>query len=176
MLRIISRLALGALLVGSMATAAAAQADLTCAAAFDPAEAAPGDQVTFFSSVGNEGDEPTVADLSVAITFAPDMGDPIVIGPVEFPFPLAAGEERSTELAFVIPPVPVSGSLTIDIAASEPGGSSCESSATLVIAAPREPAGSVADLLTTVADEVDARFGEPSPEADVTWAEIKSRY
>ena len=97
----------------SLLVASAAFAQVDVELAFDPAEAYPGDTVSFFAAITNLGDE--AADMDLGMTFAWEEWE---FGPFPGVLPLAAGEELSTEFDFMIPPFPFGGTLTITIVAT----------------------------------------------------------
>ena len=84
---------------------------------FEPTAACPGETAQFFFLLENVGGEDQVVTFSVTLTF----GD-MVFGPFEGDFPLAAGEDISTELAFRIPMGVPPGLLTIDASATDADG------------------------------------------------------
>jgi len=120
-----------------MSIGAAGGAMAACAVdlAFSPDVAAPGDEVTLFVSIANLGDTDEIADIEITVTFME-----YEVGPLMGQLPLAAGEELSQELAFIVPPVPMGGTLTITVTATC-GGMSDTATATLTIDAPTGSAG-----------------------------------
>lgn len=114
------------LLVALGAGAASAQVDVNLA--FNPSTAAPGQQVTLFASIANLSSESVNSNFTVTMSF----GD-FSLPPLPFMLPLAAGFEKSTEVPFVIPPLPNGGTLTITVTA-EAGGSTDTATASLTIA------------------------------------------
>jgi hypothetical protein len=84
---------------------------------FDPSEACPGDEVHFFFSLENVGDEAETVELSVTLTFQDEE-----FGPFTGEFELAAGEGISKELAFTIPPMAPAGTLTVTVQATDSDG------------------------------------------------------
>ncbi len=93
-------------------------ADVALNIAFDPAQACPGDDVSFFFSLENVGADAEQVELSVMIDFNGTSFGPVV-GTLE----LAAGEVVSDEVALVVPPLTAPGALTIDATATDSGGS-----------------------------------------------------
>src|SRR4029453_2451987 len=99
--------------------------------AFDPAQAAPGDVVHFFSRLANNGTDPITATLEITLTF----GDHSV-GPFSRPVHLGAGFDHSTEFDFTIPPFAQPGTFTITVAASSEGCPTSTATATLEVVSP----------------------------------------
>ncbi len=95
-------------------TAALAQVDVELA--FTPDTASPGQKVTLFASIANLSSEPVQANFTVAIAFGS-----LSTGDIPFNLPLAASEERSAEIPFVLPPLPMRGALTITVTANAGG-------------------------------------------------------
>jgi len=143
----LATLALSALVLS--AGSALAQVDVEMA--FSPDTAHPGDTVTLFASVANLGSEPALAQFSVTIA----LGE-LTFGPVQHPLPLAAGEEHSAEIPFVVPPVPFGGTLTITVTA-ESGIHSDTAIASLTIVtniAAAPDANSLRSFATRIATEL----------------------
>ena len=109
--------------------------------AFDPAEACPGDQVQFFFSIENVGDEAEMVSLSVTLSW----GD-TVIGPFTSQLPLAAGEEAAREVVFMVPPPTPPGTLVVDASATDSDGT-VEATASL----------DIVECLAAAAPEKDAK-------------------
>jgi len=112
--RVAPILMLATLLSTLAATTALAQVDVELA--FTPDEAAPGQQVTLFASIANLSSEPVHANFTVAIAFGM-----LSIPPMPFTLPLAAGLERSAEIPFVVPPLPMGGKLVVTVTATAAG-------------------------------------------------------
>ena len=102
-------LALSVLVLG--AGAAMAQVDVELA--FTPDTAVPGQPVTLFASLANLSSEPAQTHFTVTIA----LGS-LTTGAMPFDLPLAAGAERSAEIPFVVPPIPMGGTLTITVTAT----------------------------------------------------------
>jgi len=102
---------LASLALVAFAGAATAQVDVELA--FDPTEAAPGDEVAFFASIANLGDEAADADVEIMVTYGE-----YEFGPLSGTLPLAAGEEISKEIVFLVPFVPEGGDLVITATAT----------------------------------------------------------
>lgn len=105
------RMAMLFALVALCASAAVAQIDVDLA--FDPTEAAPGDEVGIFMAIANLGDEAVVAEIELYATY-----NEYEFGPLTGNLPLAAGEEMSKEMVFIVPFVPESGDLVISVTAT----------------------------------------------------------
>ncbi|MFQ5599950.1 MAG: hypothetical protein ACE5G2_05285 [Candidatus Krumholzibacteriia bacterium] len=147
-----------------------AMAQIDAELAFSPAVASPGDPVALFASVANLGDEPVVADVEVTITVGV-----WTFGPIPGVLPLAAGEERSVELAFIVPPVPMGGELTLTLTASA-GEFSDTASATLAIVTTAD-ASDEEGLRNLGKDLVSALTGKGEDRlADATLSEFKNLY
>ena len=104
-------LVLATIFVFGLAGAASAMCDVELA--FSPDTAAPGDEVLFFASIANLGDEDAVATIDLTLTFMD-----YEFGPFTCDLPLAAGEELSRELAFIVPMVPMGGTFSITVTAT----------------------------------------------------------
>jgi hypothetical protein len=157
-----------ALLVALGATAAQAQIDVELA--FDPDVAAPGDMVTLFASIANLGDEAVVADLEVTV----EAGD-VVVGPLFGQVPLAAGEELSAELVFIVPPVPEGGTLTITVTATA-GEYTDTAVATLTVVVGGGQAASARDL-RYIGEGLVNQLGESAPtDQGITLGGLKHLY
>jgi hypothetical protein len=98
------------------ATAAQAQVDVELA--FTPDTAVPGQSVTLFASIANLSSDPVQASFTVAVTVEHASFDPISFNSPPFTLPLAASVERSVEVPFVVPPLPMGGTLTITVTAT----------------------------------------------------------
>ena len=109
-------------------SASAAVADLALEMAFAPDVASPGDEVAFFASIANLGDEAVVAELEFMAYF-----NDIEFGPITGNLPLAAGEELSKEIAFIVPQVPEEGDLLIIVTADDGMGGIVTAEAALSI-------------------------------------------
>ncbi|MEN8008222.1 MAG: hypothetical protein ABFS42_14470 [Candidatus Krumholzibacteriota bacterium] len=128
------RLIIATLLV-SLGLAGSAMAACDVELGFSPDVAAPGDMVTMFVSIANLGDTDEIADIEIMITF---MG--YEVGPLMGQLPLAAGEELSQECTFMVPPLPMGGTLSISVTATC-GGMSDTATASLTIEVPEGSAG-----------------------------------
>lgn len=160
--------AIAGLLMASGASTAFAQIDVEMA--FDPTEAAAGDEVSFFVSVANLGDEAVLADLELTLSF----GD-FTVGPILGKLPLAAGEELSQELMLVVPALPTGGDLTIELTATA-GEFSDTATATLTILG--EGSGSTAQGIQGLGDAIQQSLiagGTVGAESS-SFGELKVRY
>jgi len=88
--------------------AAAAQIDVEMA--FDPAEAAPGDMVTFSASLTNASEETVVADFEFSMSF-----DEHAFGPVVMRLAVCGGKDVQIELPLVIPAHMCAGELALSV-------------------------------------------------------------
>jgi hypothetical protein len=137
--------------------------------AFDPAQAAPGDQVHFYFLLANNGTEAITATIETTIRF-----DDFTIGPISHPMELGAGFERTIEFDFTVPPPAAGGTLTIEVAASAEGCPTSTSTATLEILAPLVGGENPVDAF----GQELVRHGFASPDQpgveQSTWGEIKA--
>ena len=137
--------------------------------AFTPDTVAAGDEVTMFASIANLGDQDTMADLVISVTFMD-----YEVGPLEGQMPLAAGEELSNEATFVVPPLPYGGTLTITVTATCDGVSDT-ATATLTVEADASATGY--DGLDEVGRDILAGFDSaPVPDDAASFGELKALY
>lgn len=138
--------------------------------AFDPTQAAPGDQVNFFARLANNGTAPVTATIEMNITFGGHT-----FGPFTRDLELGAGFEQAIEFAFLVPPMAPPGTLTIDVAASAEGCPTSTAAASLEIVAPRAGGENPG---TAFGQEL-LKHGFTSPDQpgieQSTWGEIKSQ-
>lgn len=160
-------LVLAASFVFGMAGAASAMCDVELA--FSPDVAGPGDEVAFFASIANLGDEDAVATIDMTLTFME-----YEFGPFSCDLPLAAGEELSRELAFIVPPLPMEGTFTITVTATC-NGESDTATASLTI----EPAEGDAnfDGLAGIGPELIAGIsGAPVADEATSFGDLKAMF
>ena len=158
-----------AAIVAIAATAAMAQIDVDIS--FDPTSASAGDEVHLNVSVANQGADPVLADIDLTVT----LGD-FTVGPLLGKLPLAAGEQLTRDVSMVIPPAPVSGDLTLDLAASV-GEFQDSSSATLTLMSSSE--GSTDQGLTALAQQLFAGMGistSSTPTEQTSFGGLKQSY
>jgi len=147
-------------------SAGAALACLDVELAFDPAEAAVGEPVTFFASIANLGDVPVDAELELSI-----LWNDFELGPIPGMLPLAAGEELSAELGFI---AFFPGSLTLTLTATA-GTCSDTATATLVVTGNGgATAGDVRRLGEALLEELGAIA--PVSVEDSSWGSVKGLY
>ncbi len=147
------------------ASAAMAQVDVNLA--FDPTTAQPGDQVSFFASVANLGSEQVLADLALTVQVGA-----FKLGPIGGKLPLAAGQELSREISFVVPPLPMGGDLTITVTATA-GESTDTASATLTVVAGQTAGGNAA----TIGPDILKAFGVGTADSEpATIGQLKQEY
>jgi hypothetical protein len=84
---------------------------------FDPTEACPGDEVHFFFSLENVGDESEMVNFAITITWNDE-----VFGPFEGDFEMPAGEEFAREFMFLVPSMIPPGTLTLTVTATDSDG------------------------------------------------------
>ncbi len=160
-------LALASLLILGLAGTALAECDVELA--FSPDTAAAGDQVTLFASIANLGDEDAVADIELSVSFMD-----YEFGPFMAQMPLAAGEELSHEMMFMVPALPMAGTLSITVTATC-NGMSDTATATLTVEAAEGATGF--DGLGVIGPELISSFGgEPTSDEDATFGELKAMY
>ena len=150
-------------------TAGSALAAVDVELAFAPDTVAPGDEVQMFSSIANMGDAETVADLEVTISF---MG--YEVGPLAGELPLAAGEELSQEFAFMVPPLPMDGTMMITISATADGVTNT-ATATLTIVADAGTVG-FGGLDDLGDDLVKSLSSAPVGVQDASFGELKAMF
>jgi len=160
-------LVIASLLVLGLATVAAAQIDVNMA--FDPAVAAPGDQVAFFASVANLGDEDVTAAIDVTVSFAD-----YTFGPVSGDLPLAAGQDLSDEFAFVVPPLPYGGTLTITVTATA-GDFSDSATAALTVNVPQGGSGDPSNI-DAVGQQLITALQGALPRDELSFGALKALY
>jgi hypothetical protein len=85
--------------------------------AFEPSAVCPGEEVQFFFSLENVGDEAELVQLSVTITFGEFQ-----IGPFMGQVELAAGETAAKEIPFLVPPYTPAGTLVMTVTATDSDG------------------------------------------------------
>ena len=107
------------------ASAAFAQTDVELG--FSVPSASPGQMVTLFASMANLASDPAVTNFTVTVA----LGD-LSTGPISYSMPIPAGFEKSTEIPFMVPPVPFGGTVNITVAATS-GGSTDTATASLTI-------------------------------------------
>jgi hypothetical protein len=138
--------------------------------AFDPAQAAPGDQVHFFSRLANNGTEPLTATIEMSITF-----NDHTFGPFTHDVELGAGFDHTVEFDFLIPPFAQPGALTINVSASAEGCPASTATASLEIVSPLVGGENPADAF----GQALLRNGFTSPDQpgieQSTWGEIKAQ-
>ncbi|MBD3335240.1 MAG: hypothetical protein GF355_06960 [Candidatus Eisenbacteria bacterium] len=108
---------IGMLAVAALLVPGSAMAMLELDLGFDPTEVCPGDDVQFFFSLENIGDEAEMVEMTVMVTF-----DDFEIGPITGTFELAAGEEVTKEIGLMVPPPTPPGTLTIYASATDSDG------------------------------------------------------
>ncbi len=163
-------LALATTLITLGATGALAQVDVELA--FTPDAAAPGEPVTLFASIANLSSEPGPVDFTVSIGFGM-----LSTGPLHFSMPLAAGVERSAEIPFVVPPLPMAGTLNITVTATA-NGATDTATASLSIAAGPMTAADASPLRALGTNVGKALAGDANPTAskDASMSDIKRLY
>lgn len=139
-------------------------------AAFDPAVAAPGEEVHFFARIANSGAEPVLATIEMTITF-----NDRTVGPFSRQVRLGAGFVRTIELDFLIPRSAQPGTLTIEMSASARGCPTSTAIASVEIVAPLVGSENPGDAF----GEALIRDGFTSPDRpgieQSTWGEIKAQ-
>ncbi len=161
------KMVIASLLVLGLASVALAQIDVNMA--FDPAVAAPGDQVTFFTSIANLGDEDVIADIAVTVAFAD-----YTFGPVEGQLPLAAGQELSREFTFMVPPLPYGGTLTITVTATA-GDFTDTATATLTVEVPEGGQGDPSNI-DAIGEQILNELQGTLPAQELSFSNLKALY
>lgn len=131
--------------------ATSAMAQIAVNISFDPTSASAGDEVHLYVSVANQGADPVLADIDLTVT----LGD-FSVGPILGKLPLDGGAELSRDVSMVIPPAPVSGDLTLDLAASA-GEFEDSSSTTLTLMS--SSGGTTDEGLTVLAQQLFTGMG-----------------
>lgn len=138
--------------------------------AFDPTQAAPGDQVHFFSRLANNGTEPLTAAIEMSVTF-----NDRTFGPFTRTVELGAGFDHTVEFDFMIPSFAQPGTLTISVVASAEGCPASTATASLEIVAPLVGGQNPGDAL----GQALLKNGFTSPDQpgiqQSTWGEIKNQ-
>ncbi len=137
--------------------------------AFSPDTVMAGDQVSMFSSVANMGDTETVASIEVSITFMD-----YEVGPLAGDLPLAAGEELSQEMAFIVPPLPVGGTLVITVSATADGVTDTATAMLTVVAdAGASGFSGLDDLGDTLINQLAS---EPAADTSASFGALKAMF
>jgi hypothetical protein len=174
MQKLLCKITLGALVLAMSATMATAQVDVELA--FNPNVAGPGDEVTFFSSIAHMGSEAAVADVELTISFGE-----FSFGPIAGQMPMAAGMEKSSEFAFIVPPLPMDVTLTIMLTVTV-GEHTDTTTATLTIEAGDFPMPFAAKDDTEEAlrnlgrDLAGSIIGETTAVQEESFGAVKNRY
>jgi len=95
---------------------APAAAEIGIEMAFDPAEVAPGDMVTFSASLTNSSEETVFADFEFGMTFNEHE-----VGPVLLQLPLSGGKDVQVEVPLMIPADMTAGDLAISMTVTVDG-------------------------------------------------------
>lgn len=153
-------------------TAGAAFAQVDVDLAFNPDTASPGDPVTLFASIANLSSEPTITDFTVAMTFGE-----LSIGPLPFRMPLPAGLERSVEIPFVVPPLPMGGTLTVTVTATANGATDTATTSLTIVSSDATVADAAAlrQLGTSVGAALLGNTGTVATQ-NSTVSEVKNLY
>ena len=156
-------------LILCVAVPAFAQVDVELG--FEPSEAAPGDEVAFFASLANHGDAAVDADLALTVTFGT-----FEFGPIAGQVSLAAGEELSSELSFVVPPLPATGTLTITVVAT--AGDFTDTATASLTLVQASASGSIVDGLQEIGQAIGDSFAQQGVvDNDTTsFGRLKSRW
>lgn len=161
-----------ALATAALAAAVPSLAQVDVELAFSPDTAGPGTAVTLLASIANLGAEPVEADLAVTISVGP-----FTIGPIRGRMALAAGQELSREVRFVVPRLPLGGTITLTVTATA-GGSSDTATASLTIV-PGAAAAADETALRSLGRDVLLGLGATPTvriEDDASMSEVKRLY
>ncbi len=176
-MRHVTRLFLSGIL--AIALAGVASAAVHVRLAVSPAEIAQCSQATVLTSLENGGTAPISVKLGLTLSRA----DTVLFGPVYGRTALAAGETRTRELSFVMPPVVPPGSYQLVLTAQASDGSSDSATAPFTVLSatgpcPPPPPGTNAgtDLLDGVIGSTGATVDSPLPVTPSTWGSLKLLY
>jgi hypothetical protein len=133
----------------------------------------------FLCAISNDGAEPVVARLCFSLR----VGDAALCQPACGRLPLAAGESRSKESDFWLPPIVPPGVYELGVEATGSDGSSDRSTTTLTVTpAPHAecdypgPALSGTEFLNGLLVAMGAEPLTPTPVTPSTWGSVKAVY
>jgi len=177
MRRSLLRLAVAGVLVAAVAGTASAAVHVRIAV--DPSSIPQCSSGHIFLALNNDGTSPILA----RVCFALSRNDTTLLGPLCGRVPLAAGETRSHEFMFFVPPRLPAGNYKIAVHAHGSDGSSDDAVASFMVTAATPPLAcqpsSVApeqDVLNGVMQNSGLSPDVTTPTVQRTWGSLKSFY
>ena len=174
MRRLILRLAIALAFVGAMT--GTAFADVQVNIKVSPDQIAQCGTGQLFTALGNTGTKP----IGVHLCFILRRDGTALFGPICGRAYLAAGEVRTHEFTFIMPPAVPPGNYSFDVKADGSDGTSAESVAAFTVVAgtcagPPSPSAGVT-LLNNALQSTGATPDSPTPTTQSSWGQLKVHY